>query len=115
MISPVCSTNYAGAGVLTSPYANLKPNRSSIITLVARPQPLPGLQVNHDALTVAPVVTSFYLVTHPFKRPDCCRGKVLFRADHIRQPLMMKSRSVDGFLNVPFVVHHSHQDVGNSG
>src|SRR4029077_4207466 len=95
----------------------------SVISTVTSTQALARLQVDCDALAVAPVgvplasniFSDFDLVSPALEQHHSVRRKPLFHIHLVRQPLMMESRRVHGLLNVHTIVDHIHEDVGHGG
>src|SRR5271167_2421366 len=92
--------------------------RLPVVASVAGAEALAGFGVNHDALAVSPVspgIIDFQFVSFGTQNIHCIGREVVFDENLIGEPLLMKPRRVDGFLNIEGEVDDTDQNIGNNG
>src|SRR5437868_6705532 len=90
------------------------PYRLPIVASVAGAQALTGLRVNHDALAVSPKMPDRQLVSPGTPNIPSIGREAVFDENLIGEPLMMKPRRVDSFLDIEGEIDNADQNVGNN-
>src|ERR1700720_1522785 len=89
--------------------------RLPIVASVTGAEALAGFGVNHDALAVAPEMLDFQLVSFGPQNIHCIGSEAVLDENSIGQPLIMKPRCVDRFLNIELEIDDSNEDIGDGG